>query len=81
MVYNNNKFYAANEECIKIFSVKLTMMENTPTNNAVKRIINKNDVAEIPLYDKTKRNNKGNKIHGLHVTIDGREKSGQTDFV
>ena len=71
LVYNSNKFYAANDERIKIFSVKLTSMEKTA--NPVKRYVESKDAAEIQLYDKVKKT--GHRIHGLAVTSDGRETS------
>ena len=69
LVYNNNKFYAANDECIKIFSVKLTSMERT--TNPVKRFVESKDAAEIKLYDSVTKT--GHRIHGLAMTSDGRE--------
>lgn len=43
--YNNSKFYAANDECIRIFSVKLTSMETG--NFPVKRRIEEKETAVI----------------------------------
>ena len=70
--YNNGKFYAANNECIRIFAVKLTSMEAGKSKTfPVQRKIEKKDAAVIQLYDESTQ--VGSKIHGISVTSDGRE--------
>mmetsp|Transcript_24584 Transcript_24584/g.38150 ORF Transcript_24584/g.38150 Transcript_24584/m.38150 type:complete len:183 (-) Transcript_24584:2350-2898(-) len=72
LVYNNYKFFAANQDTIKIVSLKVTHMDN----HKIYRKISKESIATIDFKDQNCS------LHGLALTSDGlMTESNPNDFI
>ena len=79
-VYNENKFYAANQDCVKILPLKLTNANGGAfdlKNNVVKRFVDQSMVATIQMYDSLASPKLLNKVHGLSLSNEGDNSSGK----
>lgn len=83
IVFNANKLYVANSECIKIVSLKIASRASAGLGYGQKPVIRKvniKNVSTIQLYSEETRI--GNKIHGLALTSDGfKTESNSKDFI